>query len=86
MDLEEWLEYGYAQGWCGPTVCEPHDGLPTSEEEDADYENGGDPCIHIIRLYEDKGVKNAVEQNHAPSVWRASNRGYKIEETKEEEN
>jgi hypothetical protein len=65
-------------GWCGPAVCSTHDGLPTSEPEDAEFEDGGDPCIHVIRLYEDSTHKEAVEANHSPSTWRATNRGIDI--------
>jgi len=74
ITFEEWLKVGFDEGWCGPPVCYTHDGLPTSEEEDAEFEEH-DPCIHIIRLYEDQDVKNAVEENHSPSCWRASNMG-----------
>ncbi|MCV7174755.1 hypothetical protein [Mycolicibacterium sphagni] len=74
-DFETWLRHGYEQGWCGPPVCSIHDGVPTSEAEDIDYDDGGEPCLHIIRLYEDSETKAAVEANHSPSQWRATNRG-----------
>lgn len=70
MIFEDWLKLGYAQGWCGPPVCVSHDGVPVTEAESDDDE----PCVHILRLYEDDAVKSAVEDNHSPSVWRASNR------------
>jgi hypothetical protein len=44
--------------------------LPTSEAEDEEFEYGGDPCLHIIRLYEDEDQKYSIEFNHPPSVWR----------------
>lgn len=72
-DVEQWLRWGYERGWCGPPVCGPHDGLPLTEDEDEDP----DQCWHIIRLYADDDEKNNVEDNHSPSVWRASNRGWK---------
>jgi hypothetical protein len=75
VDFESWLQQGYEAGFCGPPVCASHDGIPTTGDEDADYEDGGDPCQHVIRLYEDADVKAAVEANHSPSRWRASNRG-----------
>ena len=76
LDFDAWLAYGYQQGFCGPAVCETHDGLPTSAVEDSDAEESGEyPCIHILRLYESKDVKAEVEENHSPSVWRASNSG-----------
>lgn len=71
----DWLQYGMAQGWCGPAVCETHDGMPLSEEEYNEFDEGNDPCINIIRLYEDAGQKAGVEENHSPSQWRASNQG-----------
>lgn len=67
--LKEWLEVGLDNGWCSPIVCYTHDGLPTTENEDRFFQEN-DPCIHIIRLYEDSSVKLAVEENHSPSVWR----------------
>ena len=73
--FEDWLAYGYRQGWCGPPVCEMHDGLPTSEQEDAEWDDNGEICVHVVRLYESLEVKAQVEANHSPSVWRASNRG-----------
>ena len=76
-NFEEWLRIGVENGWCGPSVCYTHDGLPTSEAEDNEFEES-DPCIHVIRLYEDEGTKLGVEANHPPSVWRATNRGIEI--------
>lgn len=73
MTFDEWLKQGYDNGWVGPAVCYNHDGLPTSEEEDADFD---DACLHIVRLYESPEMKKAVEVNHAPSLWRASNQGW----------
>jgi hypothetical protein len=84
MDFEEWLKFGFDQGWCGPAVCETHDGIPLSEKEAEEFEES-DPCIHIIRLYEDAEHKLEVEDAHPASMWRATNRGYSIEETNKEE-
>jgi hypothetical protein len=77
IDFEEWLRQGVENGWAGPAVCYTHDGLPTTEAEDTEFEEN-DPCIHIIRLYDDAEQKKAVEANHSPSVWRASNRGIEV--------
>ena len=75
--FDEWLQEGISLGFCGPAVCSTHDGVPTSADEDEEFETG-DPCIHVLRLYEDETVKQAVEENHAPSVWRATNSGYTL--------
>lgn len=73
MTFEEWLRYGFNQGWCGVPVCDTHDGLPMSDEEYAIMEIDGEPpCMHIIRLYEDAEHKKAIEDSHAASQWRQS--------------
>jgi hypothetical protein len=69
MTLDEWLEIGITNKWCGPAICHTHDGLPTSEAEDIEFEED-DPCIHIIRLYESAEQALSIEENHSPSVWR----------------
>jgi hypothetical protein len=75
MDFDEWLKIGIDNNWCGAPVCETHDGLPMSEEEEMIFIEGNDPCIHILRLYEDENTKMMVEENHSPSQWRRTNRG-----------
>lgn len=74
MSFDDWLAYGFRQGWCGAPICYTHDGLPTTEAEDAEFEEL-DPCVHIVRLYVDEQEKRDVEANHSPSQWRASNMG-----------
>lgn len=71
MSFDEWLKIGMDNGWCGPTICYTHDGLPMSEEEWLEEEaNGEPPCMHIIRLYEDDEHRQEIEESHSPSVWR----------------
>jgi hypothetical protein len=77
IDFSEWLQEGITNGFCGPAVCYTHDGLPLSDQEYTEFEDG-DPCVHIIRLYEDTEVKAAVEENHSPSIWRATNSGFSL--------
>jgi hypothetical protein len=78
INFDEWLQLGLSNGFCGPAICYPHDGLPMTEEEDNQFSEGEDPCIHIIRLYEDLDVKTRVEENHSPSIWRATNSGFSL--------
>ena len=80
--FDEWLQEGISSGFVGPTICYTHDGLPLSQQEDEEFEEG-DPCIHILRLYEDKETKVAVEENHSPSTWRASNAGFDLDVRKD---
>jgi len=70
MEFSEWMEYGIKNGWCGPPVCETHDGVPLSAEEDDEFMEGNDPCIHVVRMYPDLDTKAAVEEHHSPSQWR----------------
>jgi hypothetical protein len=70
LDYNEWMAYGIKNGWCGPPVCYTHDGMPMSEQEDIEFGEGQDPCIHIVRMYEDIDIKNEIESNHSPSQWR----------------
>ena len=69
MSFEEWMKIGLAKSWCGPPVCYTHDGLPMSEEEEAEFEEG-DPCIHVIRMYESEEHRHSIEEVHSPSQWR----------------
>lgn len=68
--LATWLQQGVDAGYCGPAVCATHDGLPTTADEDEDFDDGHDPCIFVIRAYECDEIKRAVEENHPPSEWR----------------
>lgn len=69
MTFNEWLEHGIKEGFVGPAVCYTHDGLPLSEAEDEEFQEG-DPCVHVLRLYEGPDHKAAVETYHSPSIWR----------------
>ena len=70
LTFEEWIAHGRAQGWCGPAVCSTHDGVPLSESEEIEFDEGDDVCIHVVRLYADPETKTAVESYHSPSQWR----------------
>lgn len=47
----EWLRQGISLGYCSEGVCNTHDGLPSTDEEEADWEDGGDPCVPAVRVY-----------------------------------
>jgi hypothetical protein len=70
MAFDYWMRYGIEQGFCGPPVCETHDGTPTSEWEAAALQDGAELCIHVIRPYVSPEHKAAVEEYHPPSTWR----------------
>ena len=70
MTFDEWIKIGLESNWCGPPVCSTHDGIPMSSKEESMWEEGSDPCVHVIRLYEDDETKTDVEETHSPSKWR----------------
>lgn len=74
VTFDEWLEIGTGENWCGPAVCYTHDSFPMNEEEDNEFAEGGDPCMHMIRLYEDAEHKALIEESHSPSQWRKPNK------------
>lgn len=53
MTQDQWLRYGIEHGFCSDIVCDTHDGMPSSgEEEDAEWEAGGDPCVSAVRIFQ----------------------------------
>jgi hypothetical protein len=50
MTFEEWLEFGIKNGYCSDQFCDTHDGPPMHESEEKAWEDGGDPCMHMVRL------------------------------------
>ena len=70
LTYNQWIAIGIDNGWCGPAVCSTHDGIPMTIDEEDEFGEGDDPCVHIVRLYEDTETRLGVEYNHAPSNWR----------------
>ena len=52
--FDEWLAFGIDHKWCLYPTCYIHDGLPTSDEEEEELEQGGDPCIYAVRVFTDE--------------------------------
>lgn len=69
----DWVRLSITKGWCGPPICLTHDGIPTTPEQDSQLDEGHDPCINMIRIYEDPLEQLLVEDNHQETVWRKSN-------------
>jgi hypothetical protein len=63
VSIGEWLEQGQANGYASHVFCEIHDGAPLSEEEEAEFDDGGDPCVPMIRVYEYPEDQQAVSDN-----------------------
>ncbi len=58
-DFDEWLAIGKANKWVSDSVCSTHDSIPVTPDEDAEFEEG-DPCIHVLRLFESPEDYDAV--------------------------
>ena len=50
----DWIDYGVKKGWCSQPVCDTHDGMPMSDEEYKEWDDGEDPCIPALRLYNEE--------------------------------
>ena len=51
MTFEDWLQIGIEQKWVTEPFCNTHDGDPyMTEEEQQEWENGGDPCQPVLKL------------------------------------
>ena len=49
--FHEWLGVGMRNGWVSPPFCFTHDGDSyMTEEEMKDWEEGGDPCCHVVKF------------------------------------
>lgn len=50
-DLYAWLQVGIDKGWVTEPFCYTHDGDPyMTEEEEKEWEDGGDPCAPVLKL------------------------------------
>lgn len=70
ISYDQWLEIGLRSGWVSPPICETHDGPPTSITEEAEFIDGSDPCLFVMRVYESEEHREAVEANCPAAVWR----------------
>jgi len=54
MTWHEWLQTGIDNGWVSPVQCATHEGVPTTDDEDEQYDEGDDPCLPVLRVWPDK--------------------------------
>lgn len=51
LEFEIWLENGIERGWVTEPFCNTHEGDPfMTEEEQQEWEDGGDPCQVVVKL------------------------------------
>jgi len=51
LDFNEWIEFGVKQGWISEPTCYYHDSLPMTDIEYEEVDEGGDPCINVVRIW-----------------------------------
>jgi hypothetical protein len=52
LDFQEWIEHGVANGWISEPVCYHHDMLPVTDIEAEQLDEGDDPCLNVIRVWD----------------------------------
>lgn len=60
-DFDTWLQVGRDNKRISKPVCDTHDGLPMTKEETDSWNNGEDPCVHALRLYQDASDFESAE-------------------------
>jgi len=50
MNFNEWLKYGVDHGFCSEQSCQTHAGIPMTQKEEEAWDEGLDPCAHVVRL------------------------------------
>lgn len=51
LEFAEWLQKGVDEGWISDPFCNTHEGDPyMTEEEEQEWEDGGDPCLFVLKL------------------------------------
>lgn len=49
--FEEWVAFGVEKGWVTEPFCHTHDGYQyLTDEQERDFDLGGDPCVGVIQL------------------------------------
>ncbi len=51
QEFEIWLQNGIERGWVSRPFCNTHEGDPyMTEEEETEWEEGGDPCQVVVKV------------------------------------
>lgn len=69
-DYIAWIRHGLAKHWISPPACYFHDGIGMLPEEEVALDEGDDPCIWLIRVYEDEKMAEELNSIHPPYSWR----------------
>lgn len=66
--FDEWLAEGIEAGFCTRPVCDTHDGVPWTDEEAEQWEEGWDPCAPVVRLDPPAELVGAGREDLAPTL------------------
>jgi hypothetical protein len=50
LDFDEWLSYGVENGYCTQQFCQTHGHTEMTDYEEEQFDEGYDPCVHVVRL------------------------------------
>lgn len=53
ISFVEWINLGIKNGWASDIVCYTHDGPQMTDEEVELWDDGQDPCMFMIRVWDD---------------------------------
>ena len=51
MTFDEWLELGILLKFCSEPECDTHGSPAMTKAERIEFEEGGDPCVPVVRLW-----------------------------------
>lgn len=46
-----WLNFGMNRKWISAPTCSTHEWLDMTTEEWEEFDEGGDPCITVVRIW-----------------------------------
>ena len=79
MTFDEWLRYGIGKGWASDVNCYTHEGFDLTPEDISEFDEGGDPCVHVVRIWVDN-IQNQGEDFGAEVMTIANTLNEKIVE------
>lgn len=48
--IQDWIQEGITNGFCTKVVCQFHDAVPLTPEEENQLELGEDICVFLVRI------------------------------------
>jgi len=51
LEFDAWVAYGVDKGFCTFPLCETHDGVPVTSAEMDEFDEFGEMCVPVLRLW-----------------------------------